>query len=346
MTTKRDQKMGRSKRKQKSRWVKGTFLLSSIIGVLGAGILIFYYFGGKVEANEPSKHLKTNLNLPQKQLTASIPQQPNVSKLEEDLILEQKQLWEQKKREKENANLQVTKHKTTNHPTPNKTAKKVSVTSQSPKKAAQTHQMKVEPVHGGKKTVYLTFDDGPENFSVDILALLEKYHFKATFFMLDGNIKRYPAAVKKMVQLGEGVGLHGVTHDVKKFYASEQSVLAEMEQDQKTLQSITGVDSFLIRTPYGSAPYMTQEYKKAVADHGFLMWDWSVDSRDWYFRDSRFVSSIIAQLKQQSGHNHPIVILMHEQRQTLANLPKLLDYLSEQHYDCKALSSAMAPYHF
>jgi peptidoglycan/xylan/chitin deacetylase (PgdA/CDA1 family) len=53
-----------------------------------------------------------------------------------------------------------------------------------------------------------------------------------------------------------------------------------MDQTRSTLKSITGLDSLLIRTPYGSAPYMTPEYKKAVADHGYLLWDWNVDSRD------------------------------------------------------------------
>ena len=339
--------MGRSNRKK--QWVRGTFLLSSMVGLLGAGILIIYYFGAKAEANEPGKLQKTNHTLPLKQVTATIPQLTKDSQLEKDLIQDQQEkewVWEHKKLEKELTNLQVSKHTSTHHPTPNKTAEKGKVTFKPLKKTAKTVQNKVEPVNSGKKTVYLTFDDGPENFSGDIMALLEKYHFKATFFMLNGNIKRHPAAVKKMVELGEGVGLHGVTHDVKKFYASEQSVLGEMDQDQETLKSITGVKSLLIRTPYGSAPYMTKEYKKAVSDHGFLMWDWTIDSRDWYYRDARFVTSIIGQLKQQSGYNHPIVILMHEQRQTLANLPKLLDYLAKEHYECKALTNTMAPYHF
>jgi peptidoglycan-N-acetylglucosamine deacetylase len=341
-------------RKDKNRLVKGTFLFSSVIGLLGAGLLIFYYFGAKAEANEPSKQQNISTDLPLKPTAGTTALLTRDFNLEKNYLIQREQnkavLWDRKKVDEKTINVKETNYKpTNNHTTPDKTATEHKGTPQPPKNdinVQKSDQNKVLPVNSGKRTVYLTFDDGPENFSGDILALLEKYHFKATFFMLDGNIKRYPDAVKQMVKLGEGVGLHGVTHDVKKFYASEKSVLGEMDQDQQTLKSITGVESFLIRTPYGSAPYMTKEYKQAVANHGFLMWDWSIDSKDWYYRDARFVTSIITQLKQQSGDKHPIVILMHEQRQTLANLPKLLDYLSKQHYDCKPLDRRLAPYHF
>lgn len=332
--------------RRKKRWVKVTFLLSSLAGLLGAGALTFYYFAAKAEANEPGKQLKTNHNLPLIQVTAPISQLTSETQYEKDFLQGQRQrALKQKTAKREIANLDGTKPASNGPAAQKKTVSKVNDTHQKPKNDSKPQPNLTGPVNGGGKTVYLTFDDGPESFSGDILTLLEKYHFKATFFMLDGNIKQHPAAVKKMVQLGEGVGLHGVTHNVKKFYASEQSILGEMEQDQETLKSITGVKTFLIRTPYGSAPYMTKEYKQAVADHGFLMWDWSIDSRDWYYRDDRFVTSIIAQLKQQTGH-HPIVILMHEQKQTLDNLPKLLDYLTKQHYECKPLSDNMPPYHF
>jgi peptidoglycan/xylan/chitin deacetylase (PgdA/CDA1 family) len=204
----------------------------------------------------------------------------------------------------------------------------------------------VQPSNGGKRIVYLTFDDGPEVFSKDIIALLEKYHFKATFFMLEPNIKRYPDSVKAMVQAGEGLGLHGVTHNKNLFYASESSVLGEMDQDRNTLKSITGVSSVIIRTPYGSAPYMTPAYKKAVADHGYRLWDWNIDSRDWDYKDERYVTSVIDQIAKRGNRSGPIVILLHEKRETLASLPKLLDYLSKQNFECKAIDSSITPVHF
>jgi peptidoglycan/xylan/chitin deacetylase (PgdA/CDA1 family) len=202
------------------------------------------------------------------------------------------------------------------------------------------------PASTAKRTVYLTFDDGPQVFSKDIIALLELYHFKATFFMIDGNIRRFPDAVKLMVQVGEGVGLHSVTHDKNLFYASVDSVLGELNQNRATLKDVAGVDSFLMRTPYGSFPYMTEEYKKAVSDQGYLMWDWNIDSKDWYYKDERYITNVIEQMNVREKHNGPIVILLHEKKETLAHLPKLLDYLSKQNIECKAIDSKITPIHF
>ncbi|WP_462411058.1 polysaccharide deacetylase family protein [Neobacillus sp. Marseille-QA0830] len=196
------------------------------------------------------------------------------------------------------------------------------------------------------KTIYLTFDDGPTAFSGDIIALLEQYQFKATFFMIDGNIRRYPDSVKLMVASGEGVGLHSVTHRKDTFYASAASVIGELNQNHNTLLEISGVDSPLARTPYGSSPYMTDEYKAAVKDNGYIMWDWNIDSKDWYYKDERYIQSVIDQINNMAGHNGPLVILMHEKRETLAHLPKLLDYLKSQGYQCKAIDRSVVPVQF
>ncbi|MEH7384455.1 polysaccharide deacetylase family protein [Bacillus sp. JJ1521] len=193
------------------------------------------------------------------------------------------------------------------------------------------------------RAVYLTFDDGPHKVSKDILALLDQYNAKATFFMLDNNIKHFPDAVKEMVSKGHSVGLHGVTHDKKKFYQSSGTVVGEMDQTQQTILDITGIETDLIRTPYGSSPYMTDAYKDAVETAGFKMWDWNIDSRDWQFRDSRYVDSVIEQLNKLNRVNEPIVILLHERPETLAHLPKLLDYLKGQGYEFKPLDSSMHP---
>ncbi|AGK53805.1 polysaccharide deacetylase family protein [Bacillus sp. 1NLA3E] len=196
------------------------------------------------------------------------------------------------------------------------------------------------------KVVYLTFDDGPKNSSNDLLSILNQYQVKATFFMLDGNIKRYPDAVIRMIQSGHSVGLHGVTHNRSQFYQSSQTVISEMDQTRNSLLAITGIDTHFIRTPFGSAPDMTDEYKKAVIDHGYLMWDWNVDSKDWYYRDHRFVDAVKEQVEKQRNQMAPIVILLHDQEETVAQIPALLDYLISQHYIFKAIDASMQPIQF
>ncbi|WP_059173561.1 polysaccharide deacetylase family protein [Bacillus sp. FJAT-27445] len=197
-----------------------------------------------------------------------------------------------------------------------------------------------------QRELYLTFDDGPHRVSSQILDLLDKYNAKATFFMLDGNMNQHPEAVKRMAASGHGLGMHGVSHDKAKFYQSGHTVIAEMNQGRDTVKRLTGIESILIRTPFGSSPYMTHDYKKAVIAHGFKMWDWNVDSRDWFYRDRRFVESAIEQIEKQKSKPGPIVVLLHERDETLLYLPALLDYLKNQNFKLLPLTADMEPVQF
>ncbi|RHW42679.1 polysaccharide deacetylase [Neobacillus notoginsengisoli] len=230
----------------------------------------------------------------------------------------------------------------------------VKTQASAPAKQPQTPAPPVPPVKmptepakpvntGNGRPVYLTFDDGPHNVSGQILDVLDKYNAKATFFMLDGNMKQHPAAVKRMASSGHSLGLHGVTHSKTEFYKSAQSVIGEMNQARATVKNLTGIDTVLIRTPFGSSPHMTPAYKQAVIENGYKMWDWTVDSRDWAFRNARYVDSVIEQLEKQRNSTGPIVILLHERPETLAHLPALMEYLKNQNYTFQPLNSEMTP---
>lgn len=208
-------------------------------------------------------------------------------------------------------------------------------------KAKQEPKPKQSPK---KKVAYLTIDDGPTEVEHELLDLLASYNAKATFFMLEPNMKKYPDAVKRIVAEGHVPALHGVTHNAKKFYRSKETVLNEMNQAQKTLEKITGYRTTLIRTPYGSSPKMTPEYKRAVKENGYQMWDWNVDSRDWKYRDVSFVAYSIQQIEKLAKKGEDPIILIHSKRSTVEHLPKLLDYLVEQGYSFEVLDASLEPY--
>jgi len=213
------------------------------------------------------------------------------------------------------------------------------------KSNVKTVKAKQEPKKSSKqKKAYLTIDDGPTEVEHELLDLLASYNVKATFFMLEPNMKKYPDAVKRIVAEGHVPALHGVTHNAKKFYRSKETVLNEMNQAQKTLEKITGYRTTLIRTPYGSSPKMTPEYKRAVKDSGYQMWDWNVDSRDWKYRDGSFVAYSIQQIEKLAKKGEDPIILIHSKRSTVEHLPKLLDYLVDQGYSFEVLDASLEPY--
>ena len=58
------------------------------------------------------------------------------------------------------------------------------------------------PNEKGKK-IALTFDDGPSEITLQILALLKEYNAKATFFCIGKNIEQYPEILKQTFEDGQ-----------------------------------------------------------------------------------------------------------------------------------------------
>ncbi|OIK16429.1 hypothetical protein BIV60_04740 [Bacillus sp. MUM 116] len=183
------------------------------------------------------------------------------------------------------------------------------------------------------KVVYLTFDDGPNQYTPKILDILKTKKAHATFFMIEGNIRQNSKIVNRLIKEGNYPGLHSVSHSVAKLYrGSPNNVAIEMEKTRQTLLRVTHFNSHLTRVPYGSKPYMSKPFRDALAQKGFKMWDWNIDTLDWkYNRTSP--GTITSRVKSGlAGKNGPIVILFHDSRGTAQQLPIIIDYLRKKGY--------------
>lgn len=196
------------------------------------------------------------------------------------------------------------------------------------------------------KTVYLTFDDGPSEYTEKLMALLKEFNAKATFFMLEPNMRKHPKVLKNIIKNGHQPALHGVSHKVEIIYISPQTVIDEMIQANATLKEITGVESNLVRTPFGSSPFMDASYHRAVAEAGFHLWDWTVDSEDWRYRHGQYINRIIKQMNTLSFKHKPMVVLLHEKKSTIKHLRPLLEYLQREGYKMEVLDKQFLPLQF
>src|SRR3989338_6449032 len=70
-----------------------------------------------------------------------------------------------------------------------------------------------------KKTIALTFDDGPGTFTPMVLDILDQYKIKATFFMNGDQVQIRPQIAKEVIRRGHEVGDHTWSH--MNFYAYE-----------------------------------------------------------------------------------------------------------------------------
>src|SRR5699024_5756406 len=127
----------------------------------------------------------------------------------------------------------------------------------------------------------------------EMLDLLKKYHAKATFFMLEPNMSLHADAMKRMSEEGHALGVHSVTHEVSKVYASPESVVGEIQTAIDRVEEMTNVPTRLLCAPYGSKPYLTDLFLTEINSYKMLYWDWNIDSLDWKKMDGSFVAHTI-----------------------------------------------------
>lgn len=142
----------------------------------------------------------------------------------------------------------------------------------------------VEGVELNGKTIYLTFDDGPGQYTEQLLDVLAKYNVKVTFFVVGTD---YIHLIERIAAEGHTVALHSYSHRLKQIYQSEDKYYADLELLQDELVKYTGQRSNLLRFPGGSSnqlsdynPGIMTRMSKSVQERGYVYFDWNVDSFD------------------------------------------------------------------
>ena len=144
-----------------------------------------------------------------------------------------------------------------------------------------------ENIKKGARIVYLTFDDGPSEYTAKLLDVLKKYNVKATFFVTSRGSDNI---IKREFDEGHTVALHTYTHDYAKVYKSVDAYFNDLYKIQNRVKKITGQTSTLIRFPGGSSNTVSRRYDggikimskltKLVQNKGFYYFDWNVSSGD------------------------------------------------------------------
>ena len=134
------------------------------------------------------------------------------------------------------------------------------------------------------KVIYLTFDDGPSNYTPYLLDILKKYGVKATFFVVNtGAI----STISRAANEGHTIAIHSKTHNYKKIYASEDAYFEDLYAMQEIIRNYTGITSYMVRFPGGSSnqvsnfnPGIMTRLAQALGERGFCYFDWNVSSQD------------------------------------------------------------------
>lgn len=222
--------------------------------------------------------------------------------------------------------------------------------------------------------ISLTFDDGPNKNTLQILDLLKKYQIKATFFVLgvrliDTNGHLQPGAkpiLQRMITEGHKLGNHTFSHDnlASAKFTDIRTGLPEIEKEFTQTQA--AVDQTLgysypmtyIRPPYGergrqvTSPQAAELYQQGWVDLAALQLGkqllmWQVDSLDWKIHDSdapMTEAEVEKRIYQQLAEKEGGVVLMHDIHSSTVNvLAKVLEQLAqEKRYRFVTLADLMA----
>lgn len=187
---------------------------------------------------------------------------------------------------------------------------------------------------GKKGVIYLTFDDGPSSsITPKILDILKKKNIKATFFILNYD-KNREEIIKREVNEGHTVAIHGYSHDYKEIYKSEEAYIQNIKKLQNKIKASTGYNSTITRFPGGSSntisrynPGIMTRLTKTVVDNGYKYFDWNISSGD--AGEAKDMNDVYNNVVNNLSKSRSNVVLMHDfggNTKTLNALESIIDF--------------------
>jgi len=194
------------------------------------------------------------------------------------------------------------------------------------------------------KTVYLTFDDGPTQYTPKILEILAQYDVPATFFVV-GNTE-HTHYMRDIVESGHAIGLHSYNHKFKQIYSSTEAFFEDLQKIDDIVFDQTGVRSKIMRFPGGSsvtrggAKSIMKQLSEEIVEKGYQYFDWNCDSRDKM--GIKTASGALSEIKAAAEKaDNIVIVLMHDtEKITVQYLPSVIEHFKGLGYEFSILSSA------
>lgn len=139
----------------------------------------------------------------------------------------------------------------------------------------------------GPKRMALTFDDGPSEYTGELLDLLKREKIQATFFVNANHRRcaftpRYAAILKRIVAEGHQLGTHSSSHpSLPTVYQSygASAVLAEIDRAQSAVYNLTGLLPRFFRFPYGEGSH-DPTLGRLLAQRNLTAVHWTIATND------------------------------------------------------------------
>ena len=203
------------------------------------------------------------------------------------------------------------------------------------------------------KTIYLTFDDGPNKYTEHLLDILDQYEDVYVTFFVTAQSDKYLDMLTREQKSGHSIGIHSYTHDLYQIYSSQELYTEDLMKTQQLIYDYTGTVTNLIRFPGGSVRARAFIHFSSFDDEtdflkrsGFEFYDWTVQSEGDDFSISLTAGYAIDQIQDLEGKDLPIILLFHDTRpKSVECISEVIEWGLENGYVFRGINASTPAYH-
>ena len=165
---------------------------------------------------------------------------------------------------------------------------------------------RIKPTQEAPRTIYFTFDDGPNaRWTPPLLDALRAHDVRATFFLIDDYITADTAAlVRQMSDEGHRIGLH--SNSRRLMVLPDDRLAEQLKAQAARIQSITGLEPCRLFRPH--AGWRSRSMYAGLDRAGYRLAGWSWGMWDWDWWRTPRADRVAARLAKKASPGDIIVI--------------------------------------
>ena len=185
-----------------------------------------------------------------------------------------------------------------------------------------------------EKQIYLTFDDGPSTKVTERkLDVLKEEKVKATFFIVSDRVSGRKETLRRIAAEGHTLGVHSKSHVYSEIYASEESLIRDVDACARVITQTTGKIPHVYRFPGGGMKYR-ERYTALLEQKGYTVVRWTAVCGDEEITGASAQTLVNTAIQSSKGKNN-VVMLLHDSASHTATaeaLPAIIAHFRERGY--------------
>ncbi len=183
-----------------------------------------------------------------------------------------------------------------------------------------------------KKSIALTFDDGPSKYTEEIVNIFKKYNGRGTFFIVGNKINNYQDLLTKLINSGHEIGNHTETHSW--LTGSNNQINNEIVNCQNSIKESLNITPKIFRPTYGS---INDNIRTIAKNNNLEVLMWDVDSNDWKYTNPEVIANNVIKKVENLD-----IVLMHDLKESSKDAVDLiLLNLSKKDYQFVTVSEIL-----